>query len=288
MDATTGCYLSIDFEDFAHDLQRALGVESPTTRPQALRQSVERILEIVRAAPGSDMLTFFSTGQIARDHGAILGELAQAGHEIGCHGYYHDHVWQQDQEAFGRALDRAVALIAEASGQPVHGFRAPFFSIRPQDTWAYEELAKRFRYDSSRVVAERDSKENTTDLMRFGEHELIEFPVYRRQLLPRFSARVIGGTYLKLLPLKVVFRLMDQAITDGFLPVVYIHPYELLYEGEFWVRPEDLHDVPWSRRMHWQMRQHQWLGVGNRGLIRKLAAILRRYPHRGTMVSHLA
>ena len=78
----TGCYLSIDFEDFSHDLQRVLGVKKPKTRRDALVLSIRRIMKIVKTSPGSDRLTFFTTGQVARDHGEIIKELSDNGHEI--------------------------------------------------------------------------------------------------------------------------------------------------------------------------------------------------------------
>ena len=283
----TGSFLSIDFEDFAHDLQHNLGVEKPTTRPDALRLAVERIMKIVRAAPGSNSLTFFSTGQVARDHGEILRRLADEGHEVGCHGYYHDNIHQMGREGFAKALDDAIEVLGQSSGQPVYGFRAPDFSIHPEDDWAYEELAKRFLYDSSWVSETRDRPKHTTDLKIFGEDQLIEFPVFSSQVLPWFNARVIGGTYLKILPLGMVMRLMHRAVEEGFLPLIYLHPYEFLDDGEFWVKHEDLPNVSLNTRAYWQIRQHQWLSFGNRGLIRKLVKILKAFPLQGTMSSHI-
>ena len=100
----TGCYLSIDFEDFSHDLQRVLGVKKPKTRRDALVLSIRRIMKIVKTSPGSDRLTFFTTGQVARDHGEIIKELSDNGHEIGCHSYYHDNVHQSGRQRFASSL----------------------------------------------------------------------------------------------------------------------------------------------------------------------------------------
>ena len=283
-----GCYLSIDFEDFCHDLQRGLGIERPTTRPQALQTAVERIDEILKSAGGSTKLTFFSTGQIARDYPEMLSKLANSGHEVGCHGNFHDLIYKMNPDSFARSLDTAVELIGNASGQAVNGFRAPNFSIRDEDDWAYEALAKRFVYDSSYVTDKRAYPENTTEHWVFGEHQLIEFPVYRKMILPKFTARVIGGTYLKLLPLKTVLNLMQSAENEGFLPLIYLHPYELLSDFEFWVWPKEMDKASLLKKMYWQVRQNQWLTVGNKNLVRKLRKILEVYPHRGTMISHLS
>ena len=52
-----GCYLSIDFEDFSHDLQRALGIKKPQTRKNALMFSIQRIMETIKNSPGSNEVT---------------------------------------------------------------------------------------------------------------------------------------------------------------------------------------------------------------------------------------
>jgi hypothetical protein len=43
--------------------------------------------------------------------------------------------------------------------------------------------------------------------------------------------------------------------------------------------------LPTMSRAYWRIRQHQWLTVGNRGILQKLAAILQEFPNAGTMAS---
>ena len=282
-----GCYLSIDFEDFSHDLQRSLGIKKPQTRKNALTFSIERIMKTIKNSPGSNEVTFFTTGQVARDHGEIIKELSNNGHEIGCHSYYHDNVHKLGRKSFARVLDEAIDVISKSSGKTVYGFRAPSFSILPHDDWAYEELAKRFLYDSSYVCEERDQPEKTTDTKIFGDNKLIEFPIYSHKVLPGFKARVIGGTYLKVLPLNIRKKLMNKAIEAGFLPLIYLHPYEFLSDNEFWVKSSELKEISILRRFYWQIRQNQWLTIGNKNLLFKLSEILKVFPNMGTMKSHL-
>jgi len=148
-------------------------------------------------------------------------------------------------------------------------------------------LAKRFAYDSSRVCEARSDRGRKTDVIDFGEHRMQEYPVYRRKLAPRISARVVGGTYLKVLPVGLVLKLMREAAAKGFVPLIYLHPYEFLHGGEFWVGSDELAELPVSKRAYWQGRQHQWLTVGNRGVMSKLATILKEFPNAGTMASGL-
>ena len=54
-----------------------------------------------------------------------------------------------NREEFSNELDSAITAIDEIIGEKPLGFRAPYFSINADNIWAYEELAKRFVYDSS-------------------------------------------------------------------------------------------------------------------------------------------
>ncbi len=285
----TGCYLSIDFEDFAHDLQRRLGIARPQTRPDALRSAVSKIRGIIHAANGSKEITYFSTGQVARDHGDILHDLVKDGNEVGCHCFYHDNISELGSKAFGAQLDQAIEAIRAATNEDVLGFRAPSFSIQADDSWAYEEIAARFLYDSSLVSTQRKSPDSSTEVFHFDSgSSLVEFPIFRHQIFPGMKVRVMGGTYLKVLPLKIIFRLMEKATESGFLPLIYLHPYEFLNHGEFWSKPGDLGEIKPSSKLYWQIRQNQWLSVGNLSLMKKLEAILKVYPPMGTMRSHIS
>ncbi len=281
------CCLSIDFEDFSHDLERELGVERPATRRAALVASYDRMMDVVTRLPGSDRLTFFCTGQVAIDHPGLGARIAGDGHEVGCHSLYHDPVSTTEPSEFARSLDVAITALTAAGGKPILGYRAPGFSILENDSWAYTELAKRFVYDSSYVTGLRRDRSRPYDVVNYGGKDLVEFPIYARRLGPFRQFRVIGGTFLKLLPVRAIIGLLREAAAKGFLPLIYLHPYEFLHEREFWVRPTDLADVAFAHRAYYQVRQHQWLSFGNQGLVSKLGTILREFDHVGPMCEQL-
>ncbi len=283
----TKCYFSIDFEDFTHDLQRRLGVSTPRKAPEALELAYARIQEFARLNLEDPRLTFFTTGQVARDNPALVASIAADGHEIACHSHEHDNVFSQSRTEFRDALARAIDTLSAASGQPVRGFRAPSFSITPAVPWAYEELARVFDYDSSLVTNRRKDASRETDLFVFGDDQLHEIPLYKRPFVRGANVKVLGGTYLRLLPSGLGLKYMDEAVAKGFVPVVYMHPYEFLYDREHWVSMGELSHLPLSRRLYWWVRQHQWHTVGNRGVIGKLEAIARRFRHGGPMVEQV-
>ena len=47
--------------------------------------------------------TFLTVGWVAQKYPSLIKRLADAGHEIGCHTYYHRVVYEQTAEEIGRA-----------------------------------------------------------------------------------------------------------------------------------------------------------------------------------------
>ncbi len=280
------CYLSIDFEDYTHDFQRMLGVSNPHHTPEALWKAYERIDRFATENLNGARFTFFTTGQVARDHPDIVRKIADDGHEIACHYNEHDDISTHDRETFRANLENAIERLSIASGQAIKGFRAPDFSINEScASWAYEEIARLFLYDSSYVTEKPGKFAHETQLFEFEGAILHEFPIYRRKLLPGLTARVIGGTYLRILPTVLIMKLLREAWNKGFLTLIYLHPYEFMHEYEQWSRFSDLDELPLGRRTYWWLRQHQWHTIGNYSIIRKLARIYQEFEHPGTMGS---
>jgi peptidoglycan/xylan/chitin deacetylase (PgdA/CDA1 family) len=280
------CYFSIDLEDYAHDYQRALGVKSPKCNPDSLAKAYQKIEFFAQQRLSGARLTFFTTGQVARDYPDLVRRIADDGHEIACHYLEHDQIWHQDKETFRRNLEIAVEHLSKASGQIIQGFRAPDFSIDERCAgWAYEELSRLFVYDSSSVTDGHAGKSHCPEVFRFSGSYLHELPLFRRKLLPGLAVRVIGGTYMRLLPVKFIVKLLREAHDHGFIPQVYLHPYDLLYDYEQWSRYDELSDLPVNRRIYWWLRQNQWHSIGNRGAFRKLEQIYDEFEHPGPIAS---
>src|SRR5690606_39851891 len=83
--------------------------------------------------------------------------LAAAGHEIGCHSYYHRLVYELSPEEFDADIGACVQVLRDVSGQPVTAFRAPGFSMKRECFWAYPILRRHgIDVDVSIVPARRD------------------------------------------------------------------------------------------------------------------------------------
>lgn len=260
--------LSIDFEDFSHDLGRDLGLwKTRPLRVSALTQSYAAI-EAFLQAHGSVRLTFFCTGIIARDAPELIARIAGDGHEIGCHYHFHDCIDQESPETFGANLTTALEALRAASGQPVTGFRAPKFRIPQDNPSHYNVLARHLAYDSSYLT---DSPAEAQRFARRIEGNLQILPIYAQG---RFR---LGGSYMKLFPRSTTGRLIKGAAHAGLTPHIYLHPYEFMADGSFALSAEELAPLGARKAAYWRLRQAQWHKVGNRSLPAKLSHFAKKY-----------
>ncbi|MGI8944262.1 MAG: polysaccharide deacetylase family protein, partial [Qipengyuania sp.] len=101
-----------------------------------VERNVERICELFDRV--GVKATFFTLGWIAERVPATIRRIAECGHEIASHGYDHTRVFTLAPEQFRADLARSKAIIEDASGTKVTGYRAPSFSIDHRTPWAHK------------------------------------------------------------------------------------------------------------------------------------------------------
>ncbi|MGH9483353.1 MAG: polysaccharide deacetylase family protein, partial [Terriglobales bacterium] len=142
--------ITIDLEEYfqVEAMAGAVARDAWSGLPSRIEASTERLLELYAAADAH--ATFFVVGWVAERFPRMMARIAAAGHELGCHSYWHRPVFGLSRDEFREDTRRAKAAIEDAAGVEVQGYRAPNFSIRAGMEWAWEELAEAgFRYDSS-------------------------------------------------------------------------------------------------------------------------------------------
>ena len=130
-------YLSIDFEDFNHDLKRSLGVsKNGDLKVKELWNKYDNINKFLKenCEGKSKFITFFCTGIIAEKAPDLIHKISNDGHEIACHYYYHDFLINQKTSEIKKNLQKAIELLEHASNQEIKGFRAPNFAINKKIT----------------------------------------------------------------------------------------------------------------------------------------------------------
>ena len=101
--------------------------------------------------------TFFVLGWVAERHPGLIKQIAECGHEIASHGYGHELVTAQTPDLFRADVRQAKQILEDLTGAPVHGYRAPGFTITRETLWALPILAEEgHTYDSSVVPIRHD------------------------------------------------------------------------------------------------------------------------------------
>ncbi|HEY7837260.1 MAG TPA: XrtA system polysaccharide deacetylase [Terriglobales bacterium] len=175
--------------------------------------------------------TFFAVGWLAERQPQLLRRITAAGHELGCHSYWHRPVFRLTPDEFAQDTRRAVAALADAAGVAVRGYRAPNFSLRCDGSmdWAFDTLAANgFTYDSS-VHPIRHPFYGAPRAPRLPfplANGMWEFPMATVAVGAR-RLPMAGGGFWRLAPLAYTRWGLRQALRQGLQPVCYLHPWEL-------------------------------------------------------------
>jgi polysaccharide deacetylase family protein (PEP-CTERM system associated) len=216
--------------------------------------------------------TFFVLGWVAEREPALVREIAERGHEIACHGYGHQLVYEIGPERFREDLRRAVGAIEDAVGIRPRGYRAPSYSITDRSLWALDILADEgFEYDSS-IFPIRHHRYGIPDFSRVpvriqlaGGRSIREFPMTTLQAGP-LKLPLAGGAYLRFFP-PFLFRWgFRRLIAAGDPIVLYVHPWE--------IDP----DQP-RQPVGWKVRVNHYYNLGRTQA--RLTGLLREFRFRG-------
>ena len=221
--------LTIDVEEWFHLLDfDATRTENEWSNYEVrIYENVERILHILEDTNTS--ATFFIIGWVAKTYPDLIRKIA-ANYQLGCHTMNHQLVWQQSREEFRQDVETGVKMLEDITGKKVECFRAPGFSVREQDAWAFEVLADAgIKYDCSVFPATHahggmpSYPKACAGIIEYNGVRMKEFPVSFKTVAGRhiiFS----GGGYFRLFPYGLVKRWSKES---GDYLLSYIHPRDL-------------------------------------------------------------
>ncbi len=222
--------LSFDIEDWFH----LVGIDSVADRDRwsSLESLVQPYTEwIVQTVTEARVkATFFMLGWVADRYPQIVKLIADHGHELGTHSYWHRKVCDLEPDTFRDDIRKSVDVIAAASGAAVRGFRATSFSITPGSEWAFDVLRESgLEYDASLFPGTRA---DGGYLCPPGPHVMSDTP--SGVGLPELPMSVLtmgpvrlpfsGGGYMRLLPAPVIRACFARFHRRGLPVVVYLHP----------------------------------------------------------------
>jgi polysaccharide deacetylase family protein (PEP-CTERM system associated) len=245
--------MTVDVEDYFH-VQAFAGVidrRQWDRYPMRVEQNTRRVLEMFQKY--NVRATFFILGWVAERCVELVREIADAGHEIGCHGYAHQPIYGGDEKEFRQDVRRAVGVIEDILGKGVRSYRAPSYSITKKTIWALDVLGEEgFEFDSSIFPVLHDNY-GIPDAPRFPHMRklnrggrITEFPPSTVRLLGN-NVPIAGGGYLRLYPYRVTSWAIEHLNKQEKQPaMVYLHPWEIDAE-------QPRISAPWrSRFRHYQ------------------------------------
>ena len=226
--------LTIDVEDYFHVTALAKSVDRKEW--PLLESRVERNTQkLLRLFDGTSVKgTFFVLGWVAERYPEVVREIVGQGHELACHGYSHQLIYNQKRDEFREDTIRAKKLLEDISGQPISGYRAASYSITDKSRWAIEVLVEvGFEYDSSIVPVKHDLYGMEGSLafpFRFqlqNGKTLKEFPPSTIELMgQRFP--IGGGGYFRLFPYWFTRWGLSRLNRVSEMPFAfYLHPWEI-------------------------------------------------------------
>ena len=263
-------YLSIDFEDYKHDLTRSLGLkDSDKINENILLEKYNLINETIKG--DGKYATFFCTGILAQKAPNLIRKMVRDGHEIGCHYFFHDFMIHQELNHVKKMLLKAKHILEDVSQTEVLGFRAPYFAIKKDVPDQYQIIQELFKYDSSFFCTSKN------ELIKFKKKmnlkELFIIPLFCKEIFGK-NLR-LGGTYVKLFPYLYSYFMYKLSKKNDFDFQIYMHPYEFGRSLDFYLNTNDLENLNTIKKYYWLLRQHQWLSIGNKSIVNKLNRLIK-------------
>lgn len=220
--------LTFDIEEWFHllDNDSTRNEEQWLHYEKRIEGNVGRLLDILDST--GTKATFFIIGWIAKKYPQVVKRISEK-YQIGSHTMNHQLVWQQTPNEFRKDVEESIKRLEDITGKKIECFRAPGFSIRESEAWAFEALAELgIKYDSSIFPAHHahggmpSYNSPGPAIISHNGISLKEFPIPFRKI---FGHHVIfsGGGYFRIFP----YFLIRQFTNDADYNLCYIHPRDL-------------------------------------------------------------
>lgn len=218
--------LTFDIEEWFHilDNDSTKTINEWKKYESRIHDNTERILTLLKQK--NLKATFFCLGWIAETYPDIIKRIVDRGFEIGSHTRMHQLIYEQTREEFVRDLEYSIKTLEDISGKKVKYFRAPGFSIREDNKWAFEVIAEQgievdcSVFPTSRAHGGFPSYQNPVpSLIKYNGIILKELPINFSTIAGKpviFS----GGGYFRLFP----YLLIKHWTKQSDYVMSYLHP----------------------------------------------------------------
>src|SRR5437868_2725767 len=198
----TSHFFTVDVEEYfqVKALESVVRRDDWLSHPSRVAKSIDALLGTLERHETRG--TFFVLGWLARYRPEVVLAIADAGHEVASHGFWHERVTGLDPDSFREDVRSSKRALEDLLGAEVVGYRAPNFSIIPGGEWAFDILLEEgYRYDSSLFPIRRrgygyPTAERVPHLLMRQAGWLAEFPLATTSILT-YPVPAAGGGYLR-------------------------------------------------------------------------------------------
>lgn len=225
--------LTFDVEDYFQVSALASAVDRAKwgEMPQRVVRNTNVLFDLM--AKHDTKATFFFLGWVADRFPELVRQAVAAGHEVACHGYSHQLIYNQTPEVFREETLRSRALLEDQAQTRVLGYRAASYSITKKSLWALDVLADAgFEYDSS-IFPVRHDRYGIPDAPREPHQltapngkKLVEFPPSTTDFAG-YRLPVAGGGYFRIFPYAITKWAVARVNAEGLPFNFYLHPWEI-------------------------------------------------------------
>ncbi|MFH0733173.1 MAG: polysaccharide deacetylase family protein [bacterium] len=218
--------LSFDIEDWFHILDnKSTKTEIEWNKYETrLQYGMDFIFDILENRKLK--ATFFCLGWTAEKYPFIISRIHNMGYEVACHSYNHQLVYELNPKQFYDDTRKAKLLLEDIIGTKVKTYRAPGFSIRETEKWAFEILHELgFEIDCSIFPSKRGHGGFSSFgygkacRMKYNGSELIELPINLAKFI-NLDYVFSGGGYFRFFPMWLLIKLFS----NSEYVMTYFHP----------------------------------------------------------------
>jgi polysaccharide deacetylase family protein (PEP-CTERM system associated) len=230
--ATPTHVFSVDLEEYfqVSAFDECIERAAWSDRESRVEASTERLLELL--GEFDVHATFFTLGWIAERHPGLVRRVAEAGHEIASHGWWHRRIPACTPGEFRREVVDSRRILEDVTGVTVLGHRAPSFSLVPGSEWAFDLLIEAgYAYDSSIFPVHRGDYgypgwDPEPHYVQRSGGRIFEIPL-TTTTVGGWRVPAAGGGYLRHLPYGLTRRAFREHTESGRPGMFYVHPWEL-------------------------------------------------------------
>jgi len=224
-------FMTIDLEDWYNAHDYAISRDFWNECESRIEKNTRRLLDIL--SKYQVKAVFFVLGYIADRHPSLVKEIADRGHVIASHGYWHYKLYELTREELSMDVKESLQKLEDLSGKKVRFFRAPSWTYDKRSEYLHEVLMEEgIQVDSSLqpfrtpLSGVRGAPlEPFYPIVSQRQSSVLEFPVPVCKLGP-LRIPFCGGFYFRVMPYWFIKHCLKKTLMqhDCF---VYIHPWEI-------------------------------------------------------------